>query len=693
MALRQCLKDETDESFEKRLPWLHLLWTAARSFLNAQSDMERENASSLIAYGRRRGQAFLDKSDRTALPMFGLADPLLLASLSNGLASHINIDEEDAITNLRLLAQQCELKNDISVIRYCQKADLHGETHGNAKWEYATAIPTTREMRELDHNGVIQDNVVHTRWIDVKAAESRAQNLKVTGEECERFDHASIMSVNGVNSMKSFLWHLAPEQFLATGTYGFEKLNIAKDFSGKVLGLESNRKTRSAKGIEISRRPALLLEGLVVSDSGDMVDSDSGDMADSDSGDMAEDLAQAPVFDYIAGDPNATALFIIRSKLDPMKKTYMEIFDVAEHLRSGKVNPSRLRKHLESLSQQIAFVSSSADREAERQARKMPDLRSLELLARATHLYRNLHGATIPMAIASQTLHAVSWSNTQSFTRATKFACIALFETGTLDIDPSTLTSVMAMSSGNSIYVADALLQDPLEPNLSIAPGRQGITRILGNLDRPGVVMLVPPQAPLIRAEEPEAWRLVNHSLFNDKIEESFAETSLHLSFTEYEIPLSVPIGAVASEATMLESLISVYDRQRWVADLDILGSLKDEDFFRRLRTPTCNCGNGPGGEQESRIENFATQMGKAVSKRLVAIDNWDELLDPPERLGELNIGVVRGGDNWHARLALMSVSVQKKHRTAVLPMQPLCTVCGSQSIKNMAGFAEILIM
>ena len=371
----------------------------------------------------------------------------------------------------------------------------------------------------------------------------------------------------------------------------------------------------------------------------------------------------------------------------------MQDFEVTERLRSDKIVSSRLRNLFESLT----VLANKIDLDRWNvQAKFYTDVMSLNDLAQATALYKNFPGATVSMAVASRPLHIAKWAAHEAsldFTRANKFACIAMFESGTLDIDPKTLTSVMAMSSGNSIYVVDSLLQDPVKQGVSGISNSRGIRRILGNLDRPGVVFLVPPQAPLIRVADPESWRLVNHVMFNNKVEESFADTSLHLSFTDYELPLSVSIGAVDAEAVMLESLISVYDRERWVADLDILGNMSNKDFFRRFQTPVCSCASSIGSEHKPKTENIATQMGKAASKRLVAIDNWDELLDPPERLKELNVGVVRGGNNWHARLALMSVSVQKQCRTVVLPPVSLCTECGSHSIKNMADFAQILIM
>ena len=414
------------------------------------------------------------------------------------------------------------------------------------------------------------------------------------------------------------------------------------------------------------------------------------------------DEFEGAVFDFVAGNSNNAALYRLRRKVFSRDANLIRDFEVVNFLRSGKVRSGPLQQYLEFPYNNSFFMDiSTLDFRQEYYY-------SLLTLAKATQLYRTLPGATVSMGVTSRPLHAAKWPkwpkwakwvnrngmeriiSHDTFSRAEAFACIAMFESGTLDIDPNTLESVMAISSGNSIYVADALLRDPVESCISSGMGKHGITRILGNLDRPGVVMLVPPQAPLVRAEEPDSWRLVNHNLFDNKLEESFTGTSLHLSSTEYEIPLSVPIGAVDAEATMLESLLSVFDRGRWIADLDILGSLRNIEFFHSMSV--CNHNNAPGGKQEPDTENVATQMGRAVSKRLVAIDNWEELLDPPERLGELNIGVVRGGNNWLARLALMSVSVQNKHRTIVIPTKPVCIPCGAKYIRHIADFTEVVI-
>ena len=310
---------------------------------------------------------------------------------------------------------------------------------------------------------------------------------------------------------------------------------------------------------------------------------------------------------------------------------------------------------------------------------------SLESLANASSMYRQLPGATVSISVINVPMYAVDglMSTLETSLPAEKFACIAMFETGSNVVHADQLSSILALSSGNSIYAANALLRDPLKPNL------QGITRIVGNIDRPGVVMMAPPQAPLIRPDDPGAWRVINHNIFDGSLKNSFPETSLHLSFTEYDIALSVPVGAKDAIVSIVETLISTHDRQSWVADLDIIASLRSEELFRRLSPPRCvhgiNCPRPP-------MEIPVAQIDRVSSRQLVSINSWEELLDPPAGLGVSSIGVVRAFNDWHARVATMSVSVQKGLRTVVLPTEPLCTVCGAFIFVEMEAFAQILI-
>lgn len=216
------------------------------------------------------------------------------------------------------------------------------------------------------------------------------------------------------------------------------------------------------------------------------------------------------------------------------------------------------------------------------------------------------------------------------------------------------------------------------------------IKRILGNLGRPGITMLAPTETPMIRPDDINSCRLVNHHPFAEKLEDCFTSTSVHLEFTEYEVPLYTPIGAMDAQATILETLIRAYDKGKWVADLDVIKSMQEGRLFRRFTAPRCVHDDDDPAVQKQTV---AAQIGKASNKQLISIDNWEELLDPPEQLGIATVGVVRACGSWHARLAAMSVSVQRRHRTMVMPTHPLCTYCSAQEIQDIARFAEILIL
>ena len=394
---------------------------------------------------------------------------------------------------------------------------------------------------------------------------------------------------------------------------------------------------------------------------------------------------RSPKFRHWIGDAGRSSLFCVDGRSFRSRLWDREIINIIE---ANSFNLSNLARRDFFPEAEIGLTSSGVSVEHNKTFGSESVLSlSLKSLADASSMYRQLPGATVSITVINVPMYSVSRLMRELKTSLpAKFACIAMFETGSNDVDEKQLSSTMALSSGNSIYVANALLQDPLKPNLY---GLQGITRIVGNIDRPGVVMLAPPQAPLIRPDDPESWRVINHINFDGSLENSFPETSLHLSFTEYEVPLSVPIGAKDADVSIVETLISTHDRQSWVADLDIIASLRSEELFRRLSPPRCKHEND---RPRPLLEIPVTQIGRISGKELVSVNSWEELLDPPAGLGVSSIGVVRAFDNWHARVATMSVSVQKGLRTVVLPTEPLCTVCGAFMYVEMESFAQILI-
>jgi hypothetical protein len=225
-------------------------------------------------------------------------------------------------------------------------------------------------------------------------------------------------------------------------------------------------------------------------------------------------------------------------------------------------------------------------------------------------------------------------------------------------LPPSSLKKVMAISSGNSIFVAAALCRDP-------SWGSDGqvalIRRYVGNVGKAGVVILVPPAAPRIRRFDPASWKHINHDDFSGEMADCFQATSLHLSFTEYEPPIDTGShGGRDGQAFFLESLVSVCDRGEWIADLDVLGTLK---------IPNCYVLKPCNKRSHDRKAAFDPEKFKNC---LTSIDTWLELLDPPN-----NDCIVRADGNWCGRLATAVVCLQRGHTTLLLPSPDFkCWIC-----------------
>jgi hypothetical protein len=213
------------------------------------------------------------------------------------------------------------------------------------------------------------------------------------------------------------------------------------------------------------------------------------------------------------------------------------------------------------------------------------------------------------------------------------------------------LAHVMAISSGNSIYVATQLTCDP-----SDEPPEYALKHILGNIGEPGISFLIPPLSPLIRKEDEQTWQLVNHEQFNGNLDNSFKSTSLHLSFTRYKLPISVnEHGDQTIEAYFREALVSVIDRKAWIADLDILRGLQSP-YLVRL----------------GQIDDCVHQSQAVPPFYLSSIDSWNEYLDRPE-----TAAIFRANTNWQARLAATVLNGQRSRPTILLREQKtLCWHC-----------------
>lgn len=318
-------------------------------------------------------------------------------------------------------------------------------------------------------------------------------------------------------------------------------------------------------------------------------------------------------------------------------------------------------------------------------ARELPLVRGLEACVAILEIYKLLPNATISTLVLSQPLLNSKWippsHGSLVLSRSQTFACIAMLDSGTSNIDPKSLTRVFAMSTGNSIYVAGAMMCDPYEKS-----GASEIQRVTGNIGRAGISFLLAPPNPNIRQPQIQNWRQINHLPFDGTSNDCFQHTSVHLSFTTYEMPLQTEgeRHIVDQPFKLVETLIAVYDRRDWVADLDLLQALDQGSVEGITNVHRVICSPVETNHPYEKFCKLRPRMsfGAALDTwpqlKLTCIDNWDELLEPPET-GDI---IVRAQNNWLARLALAGTCVQLGYIVVVLE-DNICWPCCAKALEE----------
>jgi hypothetical protein len=299
-------------------------------------------------------------------------------------------------------------------------------------------------------------------------------------------------------------------------------------------------------------------------------------------------------------------------------------------------------------------------------------------------LYADLPYATISTLILSRPLSAAHWLEQAyqtgnlrlELTLPQVFACLAMFDSGTVNLEPSALSEAFALSSGNSIFVTSAFLDDPAKKS-----NAANVRRIVGNIGESGISFLVAPPDPKTRLPKMD-WTLVKNEAFDGKLENNFTQTSVHLSFTEYQMPLKIhdkDSHIIDRPARLIETLVSVHDQGNWIGDLNLLEAL--DLYTDRLEGPEFDlrdlerlqCYGGTCGEMTfyQVVEKLRTCPYSHLAFPITSIDSWDELFDPPQE----GILVVRAHKNWLTRLSLTGIWWNIKFWTVVLPENP-CWSC-----------------
>lgn len=297
--------------------------------------------------------------------------------------------------------------------------------------------------------------------------------------------------------------------------------------------------------------------------------------------------------------------------------------------------------------------------------------KSLSAMVFASTLYRAMPGATISLEVLKIPLPEQGWSHRALGHLPTVFSCLAMFESGHFVISPSSLEGVMAMSSYDSIFVASVLMSDPSEDSI-----HRPIKRVFGNMGRSEMVFMIPPEDPRFKEADPVSWHLINHFPFDGQFFDSFKSTSLHLSLTDFELPLDIGTrGLRDRQAVFLESVITVNDKGTDLGDVDIISAFNS----KLVRKAACN--HAPNAQKDSDMKRALYENAKGALQQpqdlkaspanLISLDCWDELLDPAPN----SKSIFRATGNWQARLAAMAACKQKGYRVRILPKKP-CVLC-----------------
>ncbi len=598
--------------------WLACLANAARSYIVSDNFTQIEYTR-LFNYGRRRCPEFLGVTQKSLSSIVALQQPQILLGLV--------LSYEGRVRLLRRTAMRIGCDPRSLIIHYALPTSKRGE----AAFAIATVIPINTETSETGS--------IHKRWVMENKADDVGSNRQgereAGGEVYETLGKADLLGpMHNVQNGDRMFWSNAPVYFSNQKTVTNSVDEVFGNFAEMAL----------FRGNIQKGRPRV--------------------------------LTGVP-FEFVLGDPATAAIYRILEEDELVPQVFG-----AEDIRTALAQDPRDISHsglIRHLGEVPANLSNSSILQQH--------IISLKVLCTIVSLYEHLSDATIAMTFTSSMLCDVKWMpNTDlkaSMTHtpvsgsdqrggeasllqvrvvqayepldldfASSFACIAMLESGSINLASTGLQSVMAMSSGDSLYIATPLLSDP-----AYKPDSK-ITRIRGNVGWAGIALLIPPDETRTREIDPKDWNLINHDEFDGVITDSFKSTSLHMSFTEFVLPIDTGLrGFRDTEIYFLESVISMHDKGRWMGDLKILPVFEDP-LFRIITKENCTCKPNQKADTSSEEE-------------LISIDSWYEFFDRPE--GPV---VFRAHGNWMARLAAASISVVKGHLTLVFG-EDICWRCG----------------
>ncbi|KAL9603036.1 MAG: hypothetical protein Q9219_001400 [cf. Caloplaca sp. 3 TL-2023] len=612
--------------------WLALLFEAANLYVTS-TGLERQHHNKLISLGRKHGKSFLGTP---AEPLFGL--------IKYGHFVTLTPTVEERISLLRRLggavAERMRLDSSQIFIRY-----KHHLSDSDFVYEYATVLPMRKpsKKRKAEWSSGGPTFSGHHRWL------YSGKTALVDGVLRARYLMQCPVHMRSLDS------HAVEALYARTGDCSRRCSNDLGKYDTDMALLYKRRWAEMfAAGESASAREDQYIEDLEPWTAG--IHWGRG--------------SSRYLFKFVYGDVYDTALFVTDIFAPTFKANQTSEADADEFyslFEKKKIDSQLLARGLD---QSLRNVPVDAD----------PHFKSLKVISTAANMFKHFPYASVDVRVLQREVFNLSWVRTcistqvtraplesqrgtpeslepYSLSKAQAFACITTFESGQFDIDPTQLEDVMAMSSGDVIYVSAGLLADPYDEI------RSGDVRgVVGNIARPGISFLVPPKDPMIKEVSLAEWPLIERNEFDGRISDHFGSTSLHLSFTTAEVPLNVGFsGGLDKEASILETLFSVYEGGRWIADLNVF---KWANSLKLSKLPSCDVGH---------LDD------KTWRSRIICIDSWLALVDAPEE----RVSLVRAHGNWQARLAASSISLALGYRTVILP-EHVCWPCFDRIVSRL---------
>lgn len=589
--------------------------------------MRKKYKSKLIGHGYRRAKNFLQDADDNVPPYFGLCNPHVLSGISQV------SDADCGIAYLRSIASSLGLRSSDCII-LCPHGGSRYESPDY--YEYATAVPYEGFSNKRDSEGQRLREVMHARWYHMSPDTMKSRNGRIIemylkhriSQISEKTEQCIITEqppdakepINHQGSFSPLRWKNPPRLFHPASSTQFTS---ASHSASQCFEQPTNEKLSQDDSLFSCCFHPLVGTwsfGLFIKST------DEGD-------NMASRYAM---------------------KLEKVFSDNIGPSAALQKLSWCRISKKVLSGYLRSITSEARPILDGPDvlLVAEKQVLSRTCMRSFYALYYASLIYDGLNGATISLQAVSKRLSNANWANEISGppTRAQAFACITHLDSGTIDLLPEDMESALAVCIQNSIFVAAMVISDPLESTRGY-----DIRRLVGNINKHGICVLIAPQNPQIRPLQND-YSVVNHEPYDYKREDNFRDTTLHLSFTNWSMPLDTGgTRTIDKEVNIIESVITVRDRGIFVADLDILG-IQHENLVKLSTDQEC-----PGSHDHNEEYDYTS------------IDNWEELLDAP-----VSVGVFRAHGNWAARLAAVSILSHQglDYCTGIFDKKNFCLKC-----------------